>query len=143
MQSTTSNDQVIRSLTSLSALIPGRSFRVPDYQRGYAWEESQVKALLLDIQSLAESEHSGLHYTGTLVLVLGPGHTSEYPVYDIVDGQQRLTTLSMLLNILIGFVEKASGTQSGQSDLYQSFIPHGLYVFERVLLRKGLRVITK
>ncbi|NVK41174.1 MAG: DUF262 domain-containing protein [Oceanospirillaceae bacterium] len=125
MASTTPDSQVIQSLTPLATLIPGRYFRVPDYQRGYAWEEIQVKALLQDLQVLAESQHSGLHYTGTLVLVPGPGHTPERPVYDIVDGQQRLTTLNMLLNILIGLVEKAEGVKPGESDLYQSFIGRG------------------
>ncbi len=125
MQSMVKGDQVIQSLTSLSALFPGRYFRVPDYQRGYAWEASQVKALLDDLEVLSESKSNGLHYTGTLVLVPGPDQTQDYPVFDIVDGQQRLTTLTMLINALVAVVEHTTALSPGESDLYQLYIGRG------------------
>ena len=76
--------------------------RIPDYQRGYAWEEKHWKALVGDLELL---EVNAEHYTGTLVLhpaeprtsiTTQDGHT--LGVYDIVDGQQRLTTLVILLD---------------------------------------------
>ena len=44
-----------------------RSFRIPDYQRGYSWEEDQRKDLLKDIGYGMKEKYS--HYTGTLVAV--------------------------------------------------------------------------
>jgi len=76
-------------------------FRVPDYQRGYSWENPQRKELLEDLEYLPESKH---HYTGTLVLHNAENNLIEnkrgesFEQYDIVDGQQRLTTIVLLLD---------------------------------------------
>lgn len=125
MNSMGKGEQVIQSLTPLSSLFPGRYFRVPDYQRGYAWEAKHIKALLQDLEILAGSKINGLHYTGTLVLVTGKDHSPDYPVFDIVDGQQRLTTLSMLLNALISVVEEVGNPALCKSDLHQTYIGRG------------------
>lgn len=126
MHSTVKEDQVIQSLTPLAALFPGRYFRVPDYQRGYAWESSQVEALLEDLEVLEASQSSsGLHYTGTLVLVPSEDESVDYPEFDIVDGQQRLTTLTMLINALVSFSEKNTGSTPGESIAFQSYIARG------------------
>ena len=50
---------------SLQDLFHNRVFRVPDYQRGYAWEEQQVGEFLDDLSLLTSSRR---HYTGTVVL---------------------------------------------------------------------------
>ncbi len=80
------------SLFTLSELLEGRSFIIPDYQRGYSWEDSQVQDLIEDIERLVTKTY--LHFTGTIVASPRDGETE---VYDIVDGQQRLTTLVILL----------------------------------------------
>lgn len=121
------SDNVIQSLTTVSALFTGRCFRVPDYQRGYAWEAQQVEALLEDLEVLAKSEGGlSLHYTGTLVLVPSATPEEGRDVFDIVDGQQRLTTLSMLLNILIKKCVREGSDQGPPDDLYQKYISRGV-----------------
>jgi len=70
-----------------------RFFCVPDYQRGYSWEEEQRKDLIRDIEYIIEGKYT--HYTGTIVATKG-----EDDVYEIVDGQQRLTTLVILLSVI-------------------------------------------
>ena len=74
-------------------------YRVPLYQRPYSWSEKQLGRLWSDVMELADelkrNDHAS-HFTGSLVLDLGhagPG-VNEYLV---VDGQQRLTSLSILL----------------------------------------------
>ena len=89
---------------SLQDLFNNRVFRVPDYQRGYAWEEQQVGEFLDDLSLLTSSRR---HYTGTVVLYQ-PESTNAIKKTDnegtsyleakIVDGQQRLTTVVLLLN---------------------------------------------
>lgn len=66
---------------------------IPNYQRIYCWEERNVKCLLDDVFShLENSEKSNVPYRlGTIILHSHDGK------YDIVDGQQRLITLSLLL----------------------------------------------
>lgn len=75
-------------------------FRVPNYQRGFAWGEQQIGDLLSDLEDL---DPGRTHYTGTFVLVKKGekeklGET--YSLYDIVDGQQRLATIVILLQCL-------------------------------------------
>lgn len=61
------SDNVIQSLTTISALFTDRHFRVPDYQRGYAWESAQVDALLEDLKVLKGSgAPASVHYTGVV-----------------------------------------------------------------------------
>ncbi|MRI34246.1 hypothetical protein EOPP23_14725 [Endozoicomonas sp. OPT23] len=93
-------------LQSLSEILPNSYFRIPDYQRGYAWEKPQVDDILKDIDHLLglESEVISSHYTGTLV-VTAAGNHNDNPVYEVVDGQQRLTTLAIIVGCLINKVE--------------------------------------
>ena len=76
---------------NLKELFENNFFTIPDYQRGYSWEESQVKDLIKDIENINISNHK--HYTGTIVAA----ETAPYH-YELVDGQQRLTTLVILIN---------------------------------------------
>lgn len=74
---------------------PHRFFRVPEYQRGYTWEdEDQVKALWDDLKDAFENRKLQDYLLGQIIL----SPTSEKPGYqDIVDGQQRVTTCYLLL----------------------------------------------
>ena len=78
----------------LQELFNNRIFRVPDYQRGYAWEKLQIGEFLDDLELLGSTHHRH-HYTGTIVLHLSPNATRRtsaegrsYVEADVVDGQQ-------------------------------------------------------
>ena len=86
----------------LNNLFQNRIFRVPDYQRGYSWERQQVREFLDDLELLAPGRY---HYTGTVVLhepdpksALMDNEGNAYTPAEIVDGQQRLTTIVLLLD---------------------------------------------
>lgn len=83
-------------LLTLPQIFDGHFFSVPDYQRGYAWEREQVKALLEDIDHLLLTPGQGSHFTGTLVV----GRNEVNDRFDIIDGQQRLTTIVILTRCL-------------------------------------------
>lgn len=89
------------NVVSLNDLFQRRLFRVPDYQRGYSWEEQQVQEFLEDLKLLG---HDRYHYTGTVVLhkMASEGRMDEdgnhHDLVEIVDGQQRLTTIVLLLD---------------------------------------------
>jgi hypothetical protein len=95
--------------SSLANLFEGSQLEVPLYQRSYAWEPQQVDDLLDDIeyieQRLAESDESSVyHYFGTVVLdnrggLNAPG-TDDWTRFHIIDGQQRLTTISVLMGVI-------------------------------------------
>lgn len=88
--------------TTLQELLEGsKQYQVPLYQRTYSWKQDQLKRLWEDILKLAEDRveaPGATHFIGSLVLAPspnnGPAGVSEFLV---VDGQQRLTTLSILL----------------------------------------------
>lgn len=94
---------------------------IPNYQRIYCWEEQNVKCLLDDvIEHLENIEKSNVTYRlGTIILHSHDGK------YDIVDGQQRLITLSLLLNEIGVYPslldEKLSSNQSIDYVRYNKF----------------------
>ena len=100
-------------LQPLSLLFQNRLFRIPDYQRGYAWLQQQLADFWEDLINLQPDRY---HYTG--LLSLKPLKSKEtiswgedlwlvengYKPCHIVDGQQRITTFVILLNEIVGFV---------------------------------------
>ena len=99
-------------LQPLSLLFQNRLFRIPDYQRGYAWQQSQLTDFWDDLVNLQDSRY---HYTGMLSLkTLKRSETKTwgsdlwmvekgFKACHIVDGQQRLTTFIILLNEIVEF----------------------------------------
>ena len=78
---------------SLKDLFTEKLFRIPDFQRGYSWEEKHLDDLWEDIENLSEG---GEHYTGLITVKdsSSPGTSwLGFNTLEIIDGQQRLTTL--------------------------------------------------
>jgi len=88
---------------ALTKLFDGRLFRIPEYQRAYSWTWHQREDLFGDIQKTYSKGADAGHFMAAVVClrrgkqVLG---TDEFHVIEVVDGQQRLTTLIILLNAL-------------------------------------------
>ncbi|MDI9829863.1 DUF262 domain-containing protein [Streptomyces sp. KAU_LT] len=90
--------------TLFADLMQGRAqqFQVPLYQRTYSWTEKHLKQLWSDIleqAGLLESsdEKESTHFLGSVVLAPSPQNDATFPRWLVVDGQQRLTTLSLAL----------------------------------------------
>ncbi|MGI5179464.1 DUF262 domain-containing protein [Dactylosporangium sp. CA-152071] len=88
--------------TTIEELVNGnRQFRVPLYQRTYSWQEKQWAQLWSAIreqaEALTDSDPGPAHFLGPVVLAPGPTLPSGPQRWIVVDGQQRLTTLSLLL----------------------------------------------
>lgn len=69
----------------------GKSYQIPKFQRDYSWEEDDWEDLWNDIQEIPNDE---THYLGYIVL---QPIQNEKEAYWVIDGQQRLTTLSILV----------------------------------------------
>ncbi len=100
---------------SLDSLFKEKIFRIPDYQRGYAWQREQLKDFWEDLINLSGNRS---HYTGVLTLKQIPSQDisrsdkefwlvddHSYLVYHIVDGQQRLTTFIVFLQAFVDFIK--------------------------------------
>ncbi|WP_276534008.1 DUF262 domain-containing protein [Terracoccus luteus] len=77
----------------VSRLFDGTRYRVPMYQRAFAWGADEIQALFTDIGDMRSHSPTGNYYIGTLVAHRSHSTDDGYPTYDVVDGQQRLTTL--------------------------------------------------
>lgn len=83
-------------------------FRIPPYQRPYSWTQEQAADLLDDLIWAAGDEKPAEqppYFLGSIVVIKDPN----YPEADVVDGQQRLTTLTILMSVLREFATTADG----------------------------------
>lgn len=86
---------------SLSALLHQRLFRIPDYQRAYAWQSKQRKDLFADILEVHKSGKD--HFMATVVCLAKEPKSigaDEFNMVEIVDGQQRITTFTILFKAI-------------------------------------------
>lgn len=81
-------------------------FYIPSYQRGYRWDEKQVKDLVSDIEQFAKEGKRGEFYCLQPVVVKPKTCTDSngnlLNGWEVIDGQQRLTTLRLILNVVKG-----------------------------------------
>lgn len=109
------------NLHNLQEIFSRKIFRIPDYQRGYSWQSQQLEEFWDDLLSLMPGQD---HYTGMLSLkevskeeiaehrdkwmneqwLLDSGYN--YAVNEIVDGQQRMTTLIILINEIVSYCKQ-------------------------------------
>ena len=82
-------------LLSISDIFKNANYSIPIYQREYAWTITEVTQLLSDLCSQAKANQNDNYYLGTLVINKGIQRKEE-----VIDGQQRLTTLYILLAYL-------------------------------------------
>lgn len=76
-------------------------FRIPEYQRPYAWETEQAEQLLADLEEALLRGNGEPYFLGSVVLV----KDSQVAEAQVIDGQQRLTTLTILLAVLRDLAE--------------------------------------
>lgn len=82
-----------------------KQFMIPVYQRFYSWELSQCETLWHDIVSL-EKDGKPSHFVGSIVNIIETAMPTGVQRYMIIDGQQRLTTLTLMMIALRNYVEK-------------------------------------
>ena len=73
---------------------------VPRWQRRYCWGQSDIERLVEDLRTVADAGPGATHYGGTLLTFPEPGAPGLVETYRVVDGQQRLTTVSILLGCI-------------------------------------------
>ena len=71
-------------------------FNIPKYQRAYAWEKEQLDAFVEDLENQDTNKD---HFFGT-ILLQKQAPEGEFKIIDIVDGQQRITTIIIFMKLL-------------------------------------------
>lgn len=138
-------------LKSIHEIFTNRILRIPAYQRGYAWTNNKsikvdnkeplknVKGQLKDLwDDLINIPEGKWHYTGLLTLVeVKPcdyNWLHNFKQYSIVDGQQRITSVLILLSVIIREAQKQNvilGIREGDAEMQYLFINKGVnaYIF--------------
>lgn len=117
------------STTLNNFLIGPRLFDIPVYQRNYAWEEKNLEDLWEDLYYLDASKQ---HYFGT-VLLKHSGQTKDlvqtFERFDVIDGQQRLTTVLILLREIIAQMKTVTDEQiyGAASTLEGQYLKQGIH----------------
>lgn len=70
-------------------------YEIPVYQRNYAWEKDEISAIIHDVDDSFHKNSNQVYYIGTLVT-----YNKGDRVYEVIDGQQRLTTIFLILKVL-------------------------------------------
>ncbi len=100
---------------TISTLFDGRKiFNIPQYQRAYAWEEKQLKDFVEDIEN-QKADRS--YFFGTILFQAQPRRDG-FEMIDIVDGQQRITTLIIFMKLLLAEQKKAGNDVKMLEDTY-------------------------
>lgn len=95
----------------IGAIFNGNRFIIPTYQRKYSWTDVERKALWQDIEESLKDNMN--HFVGTLSFKENKSiGLSTDTIYEIIDGQQRITTIFILLKVLINKIEDSSIRQS-------------------------------
>lgn len=79
----------------------GLTYRIPRFQRDYSWSNDEWEDLWADILSTLNSDGEPSHYMGYLVL-----QSADDKTFDVIDGQQRLTTLSLIVLAVLKNVQR-------------------------------------
>lgn len=95
-----------RETDLLSLLTGARQFIIPIFQRDYSWTEAQCEQLLEDVIRVANAPESAIHFLGSVVYIDSEKMDAVLPRWLVIDGQQRLTTCTLLLLALRDCLKK-------------------------------------
>ena len=114
-------------------------YKLPHFQRAYAWEKSNWKTLFDDVMSVYEASATTTpeHFLGAIVVIEDGTHNVAMTTYKLVDGQQRLVTISLLLCAIANRVGDDSRLHRGvkkylinsdeEEDLFFKIVPTEKY----------------
>lgn len=94
-----------------------RTFNIPVYQRNYDWKKAECTRLFRDIENISLSDNMVEHFLGTIVYVVERTHPT-FIEYVLIDGQQRITSIILLIKALYDVIEDENIKQ----DIYESFL---------------------
>ena len=89
----------VHELVRTTENFPIERYKISSYQRGYRWKaEEQVRALLDDLKDFFQQPKGEIYCLQPIVVAKGQDEKGEF--WEVIDGQQRLTTLFLLLHVL-------------------------------------------
>ena len=99
-------------LKTLKSLFGERIYTIPDYQRGYIWDTQQLAEFWEDLSNINDIPH----YMGVLSL-----KENENNMFEVIDGQQRLTTCIILIQAIIEFAENNNFIKTNNKIIFSEY----------------------
>lgn len=94
-----------------------RTFYIPVYQRNYDWKKTQCLTLFNDIEAIVFDANRASHFMGTIVYAEGES-TATFRAFTVIDGQQRLTTIMLLLKAIVD----SSEDEELKADIVETYL---------------------
>lgn len=96
-------------------------FRIPDYQRAYVWGKDEISELIDDVNHASEHNSDGQYFLGSMVLRKCPRNDDglSFEEHELLDGQQRLTTLMLMLACIRDRTANVKLKDTSRKMLYQ------------------------
>jgi len=127
-------------------------YLIPMYQRNYAWEETHLKQLIQDVWDSCQYMTGRKYYIGTLVVYTRPKTTFDFcRIYETVDGQQRLTTLNIIMcaiknemqidDVSFDWYERVNITYEFRERSSQTLVALYNYIDEDKLVDKSIKTM--
>lgn len=101
-------------------------YRIPEYQRPYVWGIDQINDLLDDISFAQQQNKDSEYFLGSIVFqkkLIVSNDGSEYTENDLLDGQQRLTTLFLLTAVIRDITDNKTRKTTCQNSIFQEANP--------------------
>ena len=98
---------------------------IPVFQRNYRWETKQWAKLWTSLIEIQSPEKRGNHFMGFLVFVPGLAQPGQHTTFHLIDGQQRLATLSILLAALRNVAQQQAQAELAD-EIHQYYLVHPL-----------------
>ena len=109
-----------------------KTFCIPVYQRNYDWKRTQCITLFKDIEKIAVDDSRQSHFLGTIVYVEGDS-SANFRQFIVIDGQQRLTSIMLLLKAIVDLTDNEKLKQEIKED----------YLINRLAKDESLRIKLK
>ncbi len=111
--------------TQIGRLLEGHNIlTIPFFQRPYKWKPKRLEQLETDILSLVDDD-SAIHFLGAIITFGRPSAPADPSVYEIIDGQQRLTTLYLYMCAIIKTLLENGAPQEANT-LFQKYLTVGV-----------------
>src|SRR4051812_11800029 len=96
--------------TDIQRILGGvQQYVIPLFQRPYSWDNKQWQVLWNDLVELMEDENPRSHFIGSIVTIPARSVPEGVAKFVLIDGQQRLTTLLILLSVIREKAKKHPG----------------------------------
>jgi uncharacterized protein with ParB-like and HNH nuclease domain len=110
------------SETTLRELLEGtKQFQIPLFQRRYSWEKKNWTTLWEDLMSIYIGEVEDGYFMGTIVTQSTPGTADGISPFIVIDGQQRLTTLTLLL-VALRNCFNTKGNKKAEDEINEQYL---------------------